>query len=81
MVTDYDCWRETGEAVNVEKVLAVLKMNIENVKKLIVKAVGNIENNRNWEEVIKANKVTELAFRVFRTFFVLQTSNKNIGQY
>ena len=57
MVTDYDCWRESEEAVNVANVLACLKRNIENVQRLFVQAVKNIANNRQWDDVIEANKV------------------------
>lgn len=38
LATDYDCWRESGEDVSVEAVLAVLKANSENAK-AIVKAL------------------------------------------
>ena len=34
LVTDYDCWRIEEEAVSVEAVLAILKQNTENVKRV-----------------------------------------------
>ena len=57
MVTDYDCWREGAESVNVEAVIAVLKANVDNVKRLFVKAVQSMENNADWKDVIDNNKV------------------------
>lgn len=35
LVTDYDCWHETEEAVTVEAVLAVLRANVERAKRLL----------------------------------------------
>ena len=57
MVTDYDCWKDTGESVSVEAVMAVLKANIDNVKKLFVKVIGNLVNNQaQWSDVVAKNK-------------------------
>ncbi|MBI2059151.1 MAG: S-methyl-5'-thioadenosine phosphorylase [Nitrospirae bacterium] len=41
LVTDYDCWHETEEDVNIESVLRILKQNAETAKS-IVKAVAAI---------------------------------------
>ena len=35
LATDYDCWHQEEEAVSVEGVIAVLKQNVENAKKII----------------------------------------------
>ena len=35
LVTDYDCWRIEEEAVSVEAVIAILKQNTENVKRVL----------------------------------------------
>ena len=35
LVTDYDCWHEEEEAVDVSAVIAVLKRNVENSKKIV----------------------------------------------
>jgi len=35
MVTDYDCWKETGEPVNVEMVMATMKSNTEAMRKML----------------------------------------------
>jgi len=55
MVTDYDCWRNPGEAVNVPAVLEVMKKNVGNVKNLVVKGVEMLAK-MNWSETIKANE-------------------------
>ena len=52
MVTDYDCWKENEESVDVAKVLQVLKLNIDNVKRLFLKAIKDMENN--WSSEIVA---------------------------
>ena len=41
-VTDYDCWRESEEAVSVEAVLAVLSANVDNAKKILAEAVAKL---------------------------------------
>ena len=46
MSTDYDCWKEHEEGVNIEMVLQIMKQNAENVKKLLVAAIPKI----NYEE-------------------------------
>ncbi len=56
MVTDYDCWKESEEAVNVEKVMAVLRANVDNVKGLFKEAVIRIGKGE-WDAVINANEV------------------------
>ena len=38
LVTDYDCWK-AGEEVSKDKVIATLNKNIENIRRLIVRAV------------------------------------------
>ena len=35
LVTDYDCWRVEEEAVSVEAVMAILKQNTANVKRVL----------------------------------------------
>ena len=35
LATDYDCWHETEEDVTVEAILAILKRNVENSKKIV----------------------------------------------
>jgi 5'-methylthioadenosine phosphorylase len=43
MVTDYDCWKDTGEPVSVEMVVATMKSNTESLRRMlpdIVKAMS-----------------------------------------
>lgn len=42
MSTDYDCWRESEEAVTWEMIVSTMKKNSDNVKKLIVGAIPKI---------------------------------------
>src|SRR5512134_749474 len=35
LATDYDCWHETEEDVSIEAVLAILRKNVENSKKIV----------------------------------------------
>lgn len=46
--TDYDCWRE-GDHVEVSAVLAILKQNISNVKKVIKEVIPRIPLEREQE--------------------------------
>jgi 5'-methylthioadenosine phosphorylase len=43
LVTDYDCWHETEEAVQVEAILAVLRQNVALAKRLLRAAIGRLE--------------------------------------
>ena len=43
MATDYDCWKDDGEAVTVEKVMSNLHANSENAKHLMVKVLEELE--------------------------------------
>ncbi len=36
LATDYDCWREGHEDVSVDAIIAVLRQNVENSKKIVV---------------------------------------------
>lgn len=56
MATDYDCWREHGDGVCVSDVLATFKLNVKKITKLFLAVVPKIAN-RNWDDVIKKNKV------------------------
>ncbi len=44
MSTDYDCWRESGEAVTWEMIVSTMKKNADNVKKLIAGAIPKIRD-------------------------------------
>ena len=45
MSTDYDCWHQTEEAVDIQMVLKTFKKNAENVIKLFVKTIPKIKEN------------------------------------
>lgn len=42
LVTDYDCWHATEEAVNVDNVVAVLKQNAANVQRILLRALPQL---------------------------------------
>ena len=46
LVTDYDCWHQSMEAVSVEAVLEVLQKNIALSKKIIQNAIPLVSENR-----------------------------------
>lgn len=46
LATDYDCWHETEEEVNVESVLEVMRNNITTSKRLLKAVVGKITAER-----------------------------------
>ncbi len=46
MSTDYDCWRESEEAVTWEAVVGMMKKNADNVKKLIISAIPRIQDEK-----------------------------------
>ncbi len=39
MVTDYDCWHEAHDAVSVDQIIATLKQNTENARKLVPEVI------------------------------------------
>ena len=45
MSTDFDCWHESEETVDIGMVLETFKKNAENVKKLIIKTIPKIKEN------------------------------------
>ena len=46
MATDYDCWKEAEQAVDIESVMRIFRKNAENVKKLFVSAIPKSEMER-----------------------------------
>ncbi|XP_052893553.1 S-methyl-5'-thioadenosine phosphorylase [Anopheles moucheti] len=52
MATDYDCWRETGEDVNVADVLATFKKNVTKVTDLIINAIPKVAA-LDWSDTIE----------------------------
>ena len=45
MSTDYDCWKESEEAVSVEMVMATMGKNVENVKKILLAVIPKIADS------------------------------------
>ncbi len=45
MSTDYDCWRESEEVVDIQIVLKTFKKNAENVIRLFLKTIPKIKDN------------------------------------
>ena len=43
MATDYDCWKETEEAVSVQAVVANLSANSNNAQKILLKVLPVLE--------------------------------------
>ena len=50
MVTDYDCWHEEEEAVNVQTVIGHLTANAELAQKVLKRAIGQIPLDAQWPE-------------------------------
>jgi len=46
LVTDYDCWHETEEAVTVESILATLRQNVSLAKRLLRTAIPMVANGK-----------------------------------
>ncbi|KAK6630520.1 hypothetical protein RUM43_014505 [Polyplax serrata] len=51
LVTDYDCWKSSGENVNVPDVLLLFKKNVKRVTDLLTAAVNEI-GKRNWDDTL-----------------------------
>ncbi len=64
LVTDYDCWKEEEEAVDVATVLRVLHKNADNAKKLVVeiaKRVSSLEPSELAANALKNAMITKLS--------------------
>lgn len=57
LVTDYDCWRDTGDKVSAMEVVKAFKQNINKISALITTAIPRIAS-KNWDQTIKELKVT-----------------------
>uniref|UniRef100_A0A6A7FUL7 S-methyl-5'-thioadenosine phosphorylase n=2 Tax=Hirondellea gigas TaxID=1518452 RepID=A0A6A7FUL7_9CRUS len=51
MATDYDCWRDSGEAVNVQKVLQVMKSNADTAIRVLKTTVALIAKE-DWSQIV-----------------------------
>lgn len=80
MVTDYDCWHEEEEAVNVEMLLEYLQKNSENARRLIRQAVPLLPR----DEDCTCQRALENAIITDRTTIPPETRRKLeliIGKY
>ena len=57
LVTDYDCWRDTGEKVCVEEVMKTFKTNCNNMI-MLLKHVIPVIAKRDWDDVINSLRVS-----------------------
>ncbi|MFH0779311.1 MAG: S-methyl-5'-thioadenosine phosphorylase [Parcubacteria group bacterium] len=48
MATDYDCWKDNEEPVTWEMIVDRMKVNAENVKKLLIEYIKNCSNYSNY---------------------------------
>ena len=66
LVTDYDVWREEEESVSVELILENLRLNIENAKAIVRKAVASLPDGARGAcgcaDALRGAIVTEPAF-------------------
>ena len=46
LATDYDCWRESSEEVNVDAILKVMQANVATSKKILSEAIATIPAER-----------------------------------
>lgn len=46
MVTDYDCWHKSHDAVTVDQILATMGKNVENAQRVVREAVRTLPANR-----------------------------------
>ncbi|MBF0252254.1 MAG: S-methyl-5'-thioadenosine phosphorylase [Candidatus Omnitrophica bacterium] len=49
MVTDYDCWRDEGESVTTEMIIANLNKNVENGKIILKNTINSLSDERSCE--------------------------------
>jgi len=59
MATDYDCWREATEKVNVANVVRVFQENVKKITKLIIAVIPKIAE-KNWDAEIDELNVRKL---------------------
>ena len=45
LATDYDCWHESEEDVSIEAILAIIRQNVENSKRIIREAAGRLSGS------------------------------------
>lgn len=73
VATDYDCWRDCGNKVNVADVLEMFKKNVEKVKLIFVEAVSTIAAEK-WDDTIKEAQVY---FHIFYIQFIIHIQSQS----
>ena len=60
-ITDYDCWHPSHESVTLDMVIANLKKNVENAKKIVSKVIKDLKSERacGCKEALKFAIVTD----------------------
>ena len=48
MVTDYDCWHKSHDAVTVDQIITIMNKNTNNVKKLLLSLFDNLLKTKDW---------------------------------
>lgn len=59
MATDYDCWREATEKVNVANVIRVFQENVKKITTLFIEVLPKIAG-KNWDVEIDELNVRKL---------------------
>lgn len=59
LVTDYDCWRDTGNKVCVDEVMRNFKSNVQSLIALL-KYIIPVIANEDWDKVIDSAKVSRM---------------------
>lgn len=63
MATDYDCWREATEKVNVTNVIRVFQENVKKITELFIEVIPVIAE-RNWDvEINELNVRSNIYFQ------------------
>jgi len=78
MATDYDCWREATEKVNVANVVKVFQENIKKITKLLIEIVPKIAE-KNWDVEIDELNVRELTINYRFLTFVYPIQSYRLG--
>ena len=58
--TDYDCWHEDEEDVDVESVIALVKRNAKLARTIITRSVSQIEGKSPFSGILKTSIISDL---------------------
>jgi 5'-methylthioadenosine phosphorylase len=62
MATDYDCWRDGDEDVNVEMVMAHMKANAENARRFIGAVLDELSKEEHSEQILAKHLAGQMKF-------------------